>query len=71
MVLVAIKQEREKITIPRPNIRFNSKIAKLPTFDEDTNKVTGFVTVYKLYIRIRIKKILVKKQCQYIYTESW
>ena len=41
------------------------------TFDEDTNKVTGFVTVCKLYIRIRIKKVLVKKQYQYIYTESW
>jgi len=63
VALVAIEQERKKTTILRSNIRFNSEIAKLPTFDRDTNKVTGFVITCKLYIRIRIKKVLVKKQC--------
>ena len=46
---------------PKPNNRFNAEIAKLPTFDEDVSKVASFVTVYKLYIRMMIRKVLVEE----------
>ena len=33
----------------RPNTKFNTKMAKLSTFDEDANKIVNFVITYKLY----------------------
>ena len=56
------------IAAPKPNNRFNSEIAKLPLFDRDSSKVIGFVTAYNLYIRIKIREIIVKEQIQWILT---
>ena len=41
-------------------------MAKLQTFNRKTRKVSGFLTVCKLYIRIRIKEIVVKEQIQWV-----
>jgi len=41
------------------NIKSNIKVAKLPT---NTSKVLDFLMVYRLYIRMRIRNILVEKQ---------
>ena len=46
------------------NTRFNAKIARSSTFDRDSNKVADFVTVYKLYIRMKIREVSVEKQVQ-------
>jgi len=54
--LVAVRREVEAVVL-----RLDSEMAKLPLFDEDTNKVVGFVMTCKLHIRIRMKKVLVKK----------
>jgi len=61
-----VEQEKEEIkgvkVAPRPNTEFNSKIAKLLTFDGDTNKAVGFVITYKLYIRIKMMEVSVEEQ---------
>ena len=42
----------------RPNMR---STAKLLTFNGEMSKVSRFLIVYRLYIRIKIKNVLVKK----------
>ena len=42
----------------RPNMRLT---AKLPTFNGEVSKVSGFLMVYRLYIRIKIKNTLIEK----------
>ena len=46
----------------RSRHRFQLKMVKLLLFNENTGKIMGFVIVYKLYIRIRIRKKTVKEQ---------
>ena len=44
------------------NTESNIKVAKLLIFDRDISKVLDFLIIYKLYIGIRIRNILVEKQ---------
>jgi len=44
---------------PKPNIRFNTKMAWPFTFNRDTSKMVDFVTAYN---KIRIREMLVEKQ---------
>ena len=39
----------------------NVDMAKLPTFNRDTIKVLDFITVYMLYIRIKMKDTLIEE----------
>jgi len=64
VILVVVEQKGRKVVAPRPNTKFNAEIAKLLTFDRDTSKVAGFVMICKIYIRIRMRDISVKKQIQ-------
>jgi len=34
------------------NIESNIEVAKLPVFNREVGKVEGFITVYRLYLRI-------------------
>jgi len=45
--------------VSRPNIESNIDIAKLPTFGE-MSKVLGFLTTYRLYIRIKMRDTAVE-----------
>jgi len=47
--MLVVRQGEEKMATLRPNIRFNTKVTKLPIFDGDTNKIVDFVMTYKLY----------------------
>jgi len=48
------------------NTRSNIKVAKPPTFNEDANKVSGFIAAYKLHIRMRIRNISVEEEIQWV-----
>ena len=55
------------VDISQPNTRSNVKVAKLQKFNRKTEKVLGFLTVYKLYIKIRMKEIVVKEHIQWVF----
>jgi len=42
------------------------KVAKSQMFDKSSEKVSGFMTVYKLYIRMKMRGVAVRKQIQWI-----
>jgi len=42
------------------------EVAKPQIFDSMSSKVAGFITAYKLYIRMRLKKEPVEGQVQWI-----
>ena len=55
----------EEAVAPRYNTRLNVNITKLPTFNGNngnTSKILGFLIVYRLYIRMKMRNALVKKQ---------
>jgi len=45
---------------------FHMEIAKPPVFNREAGRVGGFITVYKLYLRMKMRKALVEKQIQWI-----
>ena len=50
------------VAILRSNTRSNIEVAKLQTFDGTASKVSRFLMAYKLYIRMKMKEVLVEKQ---------
>lgn len=66
MLLTAIERAEAKVEVvaPTPNIESSVEVAKLQVFDKTAGKVLEFLTLYKLFIRIRIKRDLVKEQIQ-------
>jgi len=52
---------RVVVGAPRPNTRLNVEVAKSQTFNGEASKVSGFLMVYKLYIRIRIRNVAVEE----------
>ena len=61
-VVTHAKREREGEIASRSNNVLNTEMARLFLFNGEASKVVGFVTVYKLYIKMRIKEISVKEQ---------
>ena len=45
-----------------PNARSNIKVPKLQIFNEKTGKVSGFLMAYKLFIRIKMRKMTIEEQ---------
>jgi len=39
-------------------------VAKLQVFDETPRKILGFIMAYKLYIRMKMRGVVVEKQIQ-------
>lgn len=54
-------RKKEKAA-PRPRYGFQLKVSKLLLFNRDPKKVVGFVTAYKLYIRIRMREEMIEEQ---------
>ena len=40
------------------------KVAKPPVFNEEAERVGGFIIAYKLYLRIKMKEATVEEQVQ-------
>ena len=66
MLLTAIERAEVKVEVAAsiPNIRSSVEVAKSQVFDKTVEKVLEFLTAYKLFIRIRIRRDLMKKQIQ-------
>ena len=50
--------------IERSNTETNIEITKPLVFNRKAGKVGGFITVYRLYLRIKIRWAMVEKQIQ-------
>ena len=50
------------VVISRPNIGSNVEVAKLQTFNREAGKVLGFLTACRLYIRMRMREIIIEEQ---------
>jgi len=46
----------------RSNTRSNIEVVKLLIFNGNISRIADFIIVYKLYIRMKIRKVLVEKQ---------
>jgi len=53
--------EKKAVAVSQLNTKSNIEVAKLQMFDGAANKVSGFLIVYKLYIRMRMREIPVEK----------
>ena len=50
----------------RPNSEANMEVAKPPIFSREARNIAGFITVYKLFLRIKIRGVVVEEQIQWI-----
>ena len=49
-----------------PNTESNIEIAKLLVFNRKVEKVGEFIIAYRLYLRIKIRGVIIKEQIQWI-----
>ena len=40
----------------------NTEVAKPPIFDGTSSKILGFVMMYKLYIKMKLREVIVEEQ---------
>ena len=52
--------------IEKLNTRSNMKMAKPLIFNREVEKIGGFITVYRLYLRIKMREVTTKEQIQWI-----
>jgi len=51
----------EEGTIRGPNTGSNIEMAKPPVFSREVEKIGGFITAYRLYLRIKMKGTAVEE----------
>jgi len=62
MLLVAEKVGEAEIVVSRLNTRSNIEVAKLQMFSREIGKVLGFLTAYRLYIKMKMRDASIKEQ---------
>ena len=50
--------------LSQSNTRSNIDVAKLPTFNREIEKIADFLIACKLFIKIKIRDVVVKEQIQ-------
>ena len=62
-MLLAVKEVVVGVVVIffKSNTKSNIEVTKLQTFNREISKVLGFLTLCKLYIRIKISEITIKK----------
>jgi len=60
LIVQAELEGEEVVVVSQPNTRSNVEVAKLQTFNGAENKMSDFLTAYRLYIRIRIRNAAVE-----------
>jgi len=55
-------EEGEIAIALRSNTRSSVNVAKPPTFNRNVSKISDFLTVYRLYIRIKMRNTSIEKQ---------
>ena len=48
------------------NVGFHMEVAKLAIFNGEVGRVGGFITVYKLYIKMKLRGNIVEEQVQWV-----
>ena len=64
IVQAGLEKKGTVVAVSQPSIGSNIKEAKLQMFNMEAEKILGFLMVCRLYIRIKIRNILVEKQVQ-------
>jgi len=54
------------VVISRPNIGSNVEVARPQTFNREAGKVLEFLTVCRLYIRMRMREVIIEEQIQWV-----
>ena len=64
--LLKLQETRKEniVEVFRPNTRLEVEVAMPQTFNGDLEKIRDFVMVYKLYLKIKMKKVSVKEKIQ-------
>ena len=48
--------------VEKSNTESNIEVAKLLIFNKEVSRVMEFITVYRLYLRMRMKEVLIEEQ---------
>ena len=65
-LLAATGETGEKRTAVGSNIGPHIEVAKLAIFNGEAGKVKGFVTVCRLFLRIRMREAMVEEQVNWV-----
>jgi len=55
------EEEEEKAENSKPNTRSNIEVFKPPKFNKNTSRFSNFITVHRLYIRMKMRDMSVKE----------
>ena len=61
-LIIEEAKTREGEVMEGSNTESNIKIAKPPVFNREAEKVEGFITACRLYLRMKMRKAIVEEQ---------